>query len=142
MLRTPKNAMAHRRFNCARDITHEFSHLWFGDLVTNNWWSSLWQQEGMAAFMEAWVLDQATDSEYEAVARQSVDRIEQGLMDDALETSGAITNHTVGSPEEIEEHSGELTYNKGGRKQVGLETGTFRSVFVTRAVPCCQVPAS
>ncbi|XP_034249153.1 uncharacterized protein LOC117650017 [Thrips palmi] len=113
VLRTPKNALAHRRFNCARDITHEFSHLWFGDLVTNNWWSSLWQQEGMAAFMEAWVLDQTTDSEYDAVARQSVDRIEQGLMDDALETAGAITNHTVGSPDEIEEHSGELTYNKG-----------------------------
>ncbi|KAJ1527772.1 hypothetical protein ONE63_007727 [Megalurothrips usitatus] len=113
VLRTPKGALAHRRFNCARDITHEFSHLWFGDLVTNNWWSSLWQQEGMAAFMEAWVLDQATDYEYDAVARQSSDRIEQGLMDDALETAGPITNHTVGSPDEIEEHSGEITYNKG-----------------------------
>lgn len=67
----------------------------------------------MAAFMEAWALDQATDYEYEAVARQSVDRIEQGLMDDALETAGALTNNTVLSPDEINEHAGEITYNKG-----------------------------
>ena len=34
-------------------ILHEMSHMWFGDLVTPQWWDDLWLKESFAEFMGA-----------------------------------------------------------------------------------------
>lgn len=41
----------------ARTVCHEISHMWFGNLVTMEWWTHLWLNEGFARFIEHKSLD-------------------------------------------------------------------------------------
>ncbi len=44
----------------ANTILHEMAHMWFGDLVTMEWWDDLWLKESFADFMGAFVSAHAT----------------------------------------------------------------------------------
>lgn len=45
----------------ARILSHEIAHMWFGNLVTCDWWDILWLNEGFARyyqyFLTQWVCD-------------------------------------------------------------------------------------
>lgn len=45
----------------ANTLMHEMAHMWFGDLVTMNWWDDLWLKESFADFMGTLGVDRATD---------------------------------------------------------------------------------
>ena len=40
---------------------HEMAHMWFGDLVTMQWWDDLWLKESFADYMGTLGVDRATD---------------------------------------------------------------------------------
>ena len=44
----------------ANTILHEMAHMWFGDLVTMQWWDDLWLKESFADYMGALAVDRAT----------------------------------------------------------------------------------
>ncbi|KRE85203.1 aminopeptidase N [Arthrobacter sp. Soil764] len=45
----------------ATTLMHEMAHMWFGDLVTMQWWDDLWLKESFADYMGTLGVDRATD---------------------------------------------------------------------------------
>lgn len=50
LMAVPPKGSAYWKGRAAQILAHELSHLWIGDLVTNDRWGELWLQEGGASF--------------------------------------------------------------------------------------------
>ncbi|GAM21589.1 hypothetical protein SAMD00019534_047640 [Acytostelium subglobosum LB1] len=91
-------------------IGHELAHQWFGNLVTMEWWSQLWLNEGFATYMGDLVTDHLFPEWGVWLEFSNVYNGALGL--DVLENSHAI-EVPVYSSSQINEIFDAISYNKG-----------------------------
>lgn len=55
----------------AQTVAHELSHIWFGDLVTMQWWDNVWLKEGFATYFEILGVNNALKYAYNQTVQKS-----------------------------------------------------------------------
>ena len=89
---------------------HELAHMWFGDLVTMEWWDDLWLNESFAS----WMGDKAAATAFPEfrTAVLSVEGTERAMRIDARATSRAI-RRPVNTLDNLLQSADVLAYQKG-----------------------------
>src|SRR3989344_3723972 len=92
-------------------IAHELAHQWFGNLVTMEWWTHLWLNEGFASYIEYLAVDKLFPK-WDIWTQFSTNDLGVALRLDALATTHPIEVE-VHHPDEIGEIFDEVSYSKG-----------------------------
>jgi len=114
-----KNSSASSRQRVAEVIDHELAHQWFGNLVTMEWWTDLWLNEGFASYMGPKAVDDRFP-EWKLWDQYVATEFMSALHDDSLRNSHPI-EIPVKNPQEIREIFDHITYNKGSAVNRMLE---------------------
>lgn len=91
-------------------VNHELAHMWFGDLVTMQWWEGIWLNEAFATFMESICTDHFRP-EWQKWVRFHPSR-EMAFAVDAQHSTRSIEYRVI-SPDECRGMFDVLTYIKG-----------------------------
>ena len=118
-------------------VAHELAHQWFGNLVTMDWWTHLWLNEGFASFMEHLVTNHIYP-EYDIMSRFLV-----YTHLSALELDGRHNSHpieiTVGHPSEVEAIFDNISYQKGASIIRMLHHYIGDEVRITQKEMICKI---
>lgn len=111
LLLDPQNSSASAKSRVAEVVAHELAHQWFGNLVTMEWWTHLWLNEGFAT----WAADLAVDNlfpRWEVWMQFVCTTLSSALRLDALESSHPIEVE-VNRAAEVNEIFDAISYSKG-----------------------------
>ncbi len=111
LLVDPEHSSASNKQWVALVIAHEIAHQWFGNLVTMEWWTHLWLNEGFASYIEYLAVDKLFP-EWDIWTQFSVNDLGVALRLDALANTHPI-EIPVHHPDEIGEIFDEVSYSKG-----------------------------
>ena len=92
-------------------IAHEIAHQWFGNLVTMEWWTHLWLNEGFASYIEYLAIDKLFPK-WDIWTQFSTNELGTALRLDSLLHTHPI-EIPVHHPDEIGEIFDEVSYSKG-----------------------------
>ncbi|HWA26629.1 MAG TPA: M1 family metallopeptidase [Lacunisphaera sp.] len=110
LLMDPEKPSFTQRRRLAAVIAHETAHMWFGDLVTMQWWDDLWLNESFADWMAARII-QHQFPEFRIQLAESRE-IKAAMRTDALPSVTAI-RRKVTADSDLAQLVDDLTYNKG-----------------------------
>ena len=111
LLINPETASLAEKGRVAGVIHHELAHMWFGDLVTMEWWQGIWLNEAFATFMQV-LCTNAYRPEWKELVNFGADR-ERALEVDGLHSTRPIEYEVI-SPDDTRGMFDVLTYEKGG----------------------------
>ena len=94
----------------ASTLLHEMAHMWFGDLVTEQWWDDLWLSESFADFCEYHAMSQLGFPGAWSVF--SVDEKVRGFADDQLPSAHPVASDAATLSEAIANFD-QISYAKG-----------------------------
>ncbi len=80
------------RERIANVVLHEMAHMWFGNLVTMDWWNGLWLNESFATYMAYHAATEAT--EFDRAWQSFFSRTKNW----AYNTDEQVTNHPIELP--------------------------------------------
>ena len=111
LLVDPANSSAGTRQRVAEVVAHEMAHMWFGDLVTMEWWDDLWLNESFASWMGTKAVDWLFPDW--AMWTQFVNMdTNRALSLDGLKNSHPIEQE-VKNPAEVSQLFDAISYSKG-----------------------------
>lgn len=112
----------------AETILHELAHMWFGDLVTMQWWDDLWLNESFATWSAA--ISQAEETEYNT-AWVTFANVEKSW---AYQQDQLPSTHPVFSDgydiETVDQNFDGITYAKGASVLKQLQAYVGREEFL------------
>ncbi|KAJ3182652.1 Aminopeptidase 2 mitochondrial [Geranomyces variabilis] len=106
-----KSSSAKAKESVAYVVGHELAHQWFGNLVTMDWWSELWLNEGFATFV-GWMATDHLFPEWKIWTSFITGDYARGKELDAMKSSHPIEVE-VHSPSEIIQIFDAISYCKG-----------------------------
>ncbi|XP_067104821.1 aminopeptidase N-like isoform X2 [Osmerus mordax] len=112
-------------------ISHELAHMWFGNLVTLQWWNDLWLNEGFASYVEYLGADHAEPT-WNMKDQILLNDIHKVFAVDALASSHPLSRREeeVNTPAEISEMFNTISYSKGAAVLKMLSEFLSEPVFV------------
>lgn len=105
------NTSLSNRQSVALVIAHELAHQWFGNLVTMEWWTDLWLNEGFATWIEYLAVDELFP-DWRIWDQFVSDEYLPGMALDSLKSSHPIEVE-IEEPEDIRSIFDAISYNKG-----------------------------
>mmetsp|Transcript_66642 Transcript_66642/g.167958 ORF Transcript_66642/g.167958 Transcript_66642/m.167958 type:complete len:989 (-) Transcript_66642:170-3136(-) len=112
MLCDEMQAAVAQRIRIATVVTHELAHMWFGNLVTMQWWDQLWLNEGFANFMQTYATD-ALFPQWGIWEQYIVQDQSNALALDSLRSSHPI-QVPIRRARDVDEVFDLISYSKGG----------------------------
>ena len=91
-------------------IAHELAHMWYGNLVTCQWWEYIWLNEGFAEYMQ-WRIADLFRPSYGFNDLFVVHELQPAMQNDDYKSTHPM-NNPVASPAEIAKVFDSITYGK------------------------------
>ena len=127
LLVDPENSSAGTRQRVAEVVAHEMAHMWFGDLVTMEWWDDLWLNESFASWMGTKSVDWLFP-DWEMWTQFVNMDTNRALSLDGLKNSHPIEQE-VKNPAEVSQLFDAISYSKGASVLRMLENFLSPDVF-------------
>ncbi len=126
LLIDPKLSSDAAKRRVAEVVSHEITHMWFGDLVTMGWWNDLWLNEAFATWVSYKIVDAWKP------AWKVWDEFDQGkrspLSIDALPGTRPVRSDAA-TPAEIQAQFDPMSYQKGGALLRMIESYVGEAAF-------------